>query len=69
MDMLGAVLWAGVFVGLGQYFHAEVGSIVRVAAEFGLIAGLCLTIATVSLRVKSKVHRSGRDGVIRAHWN
>jgi len=48
MDMLGAILWAGVFVGLGQYFHAEVGSIVRIAAEFGLIAGLSLTIAIVA---------------------
>ena len=42
MDILGALLWAGIFVGLGMYFHTEVESIIGAAAEFGLVAGLCL---------------------------
>jgi membrane protein DedA with SNARE-associated domain len=42
LNTLGSFLWAGIFVGLGIYFHTEVESIIRTAAEFGLIAGLAL---------------------------
>jgi membrane protein DedA with SNARE-associated domain len=42
LNTLGTILWAGIFVGLGIYFHTEVEKIIRAAAEFGVIAGISL---------------------------
>lgn len=48
LNTLGALLWAGVFVGLGMYFHTEVESIISLAAEFGLIAGMSLGAVVIA---------------------
>ena len=48
LDLLGALLWAGIFVGLGMYFHNEVESILRAAAEYGVIAGAILGFVVVA---------------------
>lgn len=42
LNTLGALLWAGIFVGLGAYFHTEVENIIKAAAEFGVVAGASL---------------------------
>ena len=48
MDLLGALLWAGSFISLGMFFHNEVESIFRAAAEFGVMAGVSLGIAVTA---------------------
>lgn len=42
LDTLGTLLWAGLFVALGMFFQPEIESIVRTAADFGVIAGVIL---------------------------
>lgn len=65
MNTLGALLWAGLFVGLGFYFHTEVENIVRAAAEFGVVAGVGLAAIVVAyfaykIAVQQKFLRSLR---------
>lgn len=57
MDVLGSLLWALVFVGLGSYFHAEVEGIFQAAAEFGVIAGLGVAAAVLAYFVYKVVVR------------
>ena len=47
LDTLGALLWAGLFVGLGYYFHTEVEQVVNFATEFGLAAGIAVGLVVL----------------------
>ena len=39
LDSLGALLWSGLFVSLGFFFHTEIELVVSAAAELGFVTG------------------------------
>ena len=42
LDSLGALLWSGLFVSLGFFFHTEIELVVSAAAELGFVTGTLL---------------------------
>ena len=58
-DMLGTLLWAGVFVGLGYLLHEQIGAITRYAAQLG-VGLLAIVVGVLVLYLLLKLVRRHR---------
>ena len=57
LDSLGAILWSGLFVSLGFFFHAEIELVVSAAAELGFVTGTLVAAIVFSYFALKIYHR------------